>query len=600
MHRLLLPWLAASLCAQLQPTTTPPRYSMLRPMQAVTVTFAQPVQPASIHAQSMRAFGKWSGVSPGVITLGPGNLSATFQPLWPWFVGEIVTITLTNAVTSASGQALQGGGYWPFRVQSAPGTRQFAAAQTISLRDPSGAPLGTYGIHAADVDADGAPDIVSMNELSHDLRVLRNNGCGSFGAITTYPDPGAWPSPNASADFDGDGYLDLATGNQYGGSVSVHSNDHLGGFLPATHWVTTGYVHGIATADFDGDGWPDLAATTQNDVCVLRNLGNGNFAVFGRYDLGTGEDSITVLDANEDGRPDLAVGCRDTNLVLLLGNGDGTFAQGAAVSTGGIPFHATAGDLDGDHHADVLVAIRAANACAVLRGNGTGTFAAPVLYAAGSHPASVDVADLDGDGALDVVVSNYSSANYTLWWNRGDGVLVAPQTLAASTSGSCCTMVDFDRDGILDLIGADETSDVAILYRQPLPPVAGVQAGSCTLRVRVDQWGYGAGFGTLPAMAVPQGATLALSLSGPDYGTAFLGLGAPLPVAQSLPGYGSISLDSQAPLWVAFVPLDARGEGLRRLTLPASGAVGWQFAVQGCLISPLTNLSNPQTFRIVP
>jgi hypothetical protein len=286
--------------------------------------------------------------------------------------------------------------------------------------------------------------------------------------------------------------------------------------------------------------------------------------------------------------------------VLLLGNGDGTFAQGAVVPTGGIPFHATAGDLDGDHHADVLVAIRAANACAVLRGNGNGTFAAPVLYAAGVHPASVDVADLDGDGALDVVVSNYSSADYTLWWNRGDGVLVARQTLAAATSGSCCTMVDWDRDGILDLIGADETSDVAILYRQLLPPTAGIQAGNCTLRVRVDQWGYGAGFGALPPMTVPQGAVLSLSLSGPDYGTTFLGLGAPLPFAQSLPGYGSISLDSQAPLWVAFVPLDAHGEGLRRLTLPASGAVGWQFAVQGCLISPLTSLSNPQTFRIVP
>jgi hypothetical protein len=200
----------------------------------------------------------------------------------------------------------------------------------------------------------------------------------------------------------------------------------------------------------------------------------------------------------------------------------------------------------------------------------------------------------------DAVVSNYSSASYTLYWNRGDGVLIQPLTLPAATSGSCCTMVDFDRDGVLDLMGADETSDVAILYRQGSPSAGGVQSGSCTVRLRVDQWGYGAGFGGLPAMTLPQGATMALSVSGPEYGTAFLGLGTPLPLPQLLPGYGNLSLDSLSSLWIAYVPLDAHGEALRRLTLPALGATGWQFAAQACLLTPLTSLSNPQTFRIVP
>src|SRR5262249_36051609 len=155
--------------------TAPPRHSALLPMQRVTVTFAQPVQPATVTAQSFTAFGRWSGPTPGRITVSPNRLAVEFAPLRPWFPGEAVVRALSSAVTSAAGQPLVGGYWLPFTVASGPGTRQFTNVRTIQLRQTGEGPIGTYGIYAGDLDRDGAPDITATNEIGNDLRVLRNS-----------------------------------------------------------------------------------------------------------------------------------------------------------------------------------------------------------------------------------------------------------------------------------------------------------------------------------------------------------------------------------------------------------------------------------------
>jgi hypothetical protein len=86
---------------------------------------------------------------------------------------------------------------------------------------------------------------------------------------------GIGPEGITSADFDGDGKLDLAIMNYNDNNVTVLLGDGSGGFTPATGSPFAVGLHplGITSADFNGDTKPDLAMANiaSNNVTVLLN-----------------------------------------------------------------------------------------------------------------------------------------------------------------------------------------------------------------------------------------------------------------------------------------------------------------------------------------
>lgn len=90
----------------------------------------------------------------------------------------------------------------------------------------------------------------------------------------------------------------------------------------------------VATADFNGDGKIDIAVIDRMDrkIFVYLNNGTGNFGtpVVTSLTLGGTTGNLVVGDVDEDGKQDLIVGTvsgGDQQDLLLLGNGDGTFTQ---------------------------------------------------------------------------------------------------------------------------------------------------------------------------------------------------------------------------------------------------------------------------------
>jgi hypothetical protein len=144
----------------------------------------------------------------------------------------------------------------------------------------------------------------------------------------------------------------------------------------------------VVTADFNGDGKLDLAVTNfvANTVSVLLGNGDGSFRARVDYATGGGPDSVVARDFSGDGKLDLAVRNNIDNTVsILLGNGDGTFQQHVDFPTGLGPQRLSAGDFNVDGKLDLVVSNGDANTVSVLLGNGDGTFQEHVDYATGGY-----------------------------------------------------------------------------------------------------------------------------------------------------------------------------------------------------------------------
>jgi hypothetical protein len=231
----------------------------------------------------------------------------------------------------------------------------------------------------------------------------------------------------------------------------------------------------IATADLNGDGNVDVMTGNldSNDVSVLLGNGDGTFLQAVSYPLSATPEALVTGDFNSDGKADLAVltlSATDSySVVLLLGNGDGTFQTAIVTAVSSLAFAPAglaSGDFNQDGKLDLVVPISGpqlgAFAVAVLPGNGDGTFGSAVDSSLTVQPTSILSADFNSDGKLDVLVTNYLNGISVLLGN-GDSTFQAPLDSAPSDSGLSAVVGDFNQDGRLDVAFCGYGSDVFVL-----------------------------------------------------------------------------------------------------------------------------------------
>lgn len=221
----------------------------------------------------------------------------------------------------------------------------------------------------------------------------------------------------------------------------------------------------LTQGDVNGDGKLDLIVGSGSNVIVLLGNGNGTFQAGQTFATGSAPDSVALGDVNGDGKTDLAV-ANDNNdsLSVLLGNGDGTFQTQQTLVTGSHPHSIAVGDVNGDGRVDLVVTNTGLDCVGVLLGNGNGTFQAQQTFATGSQPWSIAMADLNRDGKPDLVATNNSSSTVSILYGNGDGTFQAQQTYATQAFPRWVTVSDLNGDGKPDIAVANYGSDTVSVF----------------------------------------------------------------------------------------------------------------------------------------
>ena len=458
----------------------------------ITVTFDKAVLPSSIDGDSFRVFGKSGGTKAGAFSFGAGDTQVTFTPSIPFFAGEIVQVNLSHDVTAADATTLRSAGYaFGFGIQTATSALNFTEVTSMSNRTggPGGPQTRIYGANSADFDEDGFIDLATVNEVSADVRVFLNAGNGSvqYDPFLTPQAIGVESSPNDAADFDNDGNVDLAVAAASSDLVTVLLGSGNGHFSSRQDIPVDSEPHGIQAIDVDGDGDMDLVNCNAagDNMSLMLNDGNGTFGAPSFFDTGlVWEYGLAAGDMNGDGITDLVVGARDSEqLVTLLGNGNGTFTGATPQDSGGNTWVVQIGDLDGDGDLDASTANSSSGNGAINLGNGDGTFGLPDVMPIGAHTVSTDLADLDGDGDLDWILSSFGGQFWRIYTNDGTGSFTQVQEIDAQANPSCSIPLDIDNDGDIDLALTDEIADTVTLMRNEgaggPSPVCPASPGTC-------------------------------------------------------------------------------------------------------------------------
>ncbi|MCP3063798.1 FG-GAP-like repeat-containing protein [Myxococcus sp. K38C18041901] len=275
-----------------------------------------------------------------------------------------------------------------------------------------------------DFNGDSVLDLAVLNTRSMTVSVLPGFGDGAFSAGRSAL-TGAGPWSMTTADLDGDGALDVLTVNTSlatGSSTLSWMQGNGFGSLTRQDFNLSFVALTVTTADFDGDGHLDVAlpASLGSDVYVYFGSGDSNtFRSGARYSAQNQPKHVAAADFNHDGRADLLVtskgdGFNAPAVSVGLGRGNGTFDAAKRFNVLGEVGELLLADFDRDGHLDVAVTHDASKTVSFLRGLGDGSFAARQDVVLDAIPRGLAAGNFSGGDRLELMVSQLGSTSLSL------------------------------------------------------------------------------------------------------------------------------------------------------------------------------------------
>ena len=387
----------------------------------------------------------------------------------------------TTVNTMAMGD-LNGDGFADLVVDCSNGTGVVSVYSLLSNGDSTFAPANqvtpVFGTQVAlkDMNKDGKLDLVVAGRTQGNACVtncsgfvlFKGNGDGTFTNSVTTSISGSASSNLLLADIDGDGYPDIVELNnlsQGTQSIDIYLNNTAMSFgtsaspiftpsasIPLISYPTT--YKFLFIGDFNGDGLPDLGtvvspAGTASIVSALNTSSPGkpSFGAPSSFATTVGINDIVVGDINGDGFSDLLITANPGSAQFLEAQGNGSFGNaytGLAVA-GFTVADMQAADLNGDGYADPVV-LSTLSATYFLTGyitSGSAVATLPTTFAQSGSPSLTatwpgNINFSGATGKLTLMV-NPASSSTSLGTSGTPSVYGQPVTFTATVSSTTAT-----------------------------------------------------------------------------------------------------------------------------------------------------------------
>jgi enediyne biosynthesis protein E4 len=271
----------------------------------------------------------------------------------------------------------------------------------------------------ADVNADGRDDIFIGGAKGQAAALFLQNADGSFtsSSVSTFSSDASYEDVDAIFfDVNNDGHSDLyvvSGGNEYASGHPMledrlYLNDGKGNFNKARNTLPKLFINGscVRSADFDGDGFVDLFIGSRSlpgnyglgpDSYILRNNGNGSFELHQTIESGMVKDAAWA-DIDNDGKAELIV-LADWKPVQVYKNSETEFKLLDSKQSGFDRSNTwwrslLVADINGDGMPDIVAGSLGEN---------------NRLKPSMPHPVSLLLGDFDGNGKTDPIIFYYQN-----------------------------------------------------------------------------------------------------------------------------------------------------------------------------------------------
>jgi len=294
----------------------------------------------------------------------------------------------------------------------------------VSIPIQEGDKSVSRAIAVGDLNNDGILDVVVGNSVTVDQIFMgkKDNSFDAIELLSMTSRDCRGPNPKQSAttsiaigDLDENGLLDIVMGYRRTGKGCIFGANEVfyqekgGNFTAYALPGDDSPTNALALGDFDGDGFLDIATANEGQNQVLLYNGNRTFTATNLPSSVSATDSIAVGDVNNDDSLDIILGTKSTenSNIMLLNNRDGTYESIVLPDTEESTTTVALGDFNGDGLVDIIFGSNKISDNLLLNkginSKGDVTFKKTDLPGGALRTQGIAIGDLDGDGFVEIV-----------------------------------------------------------------------------------------------------------------------------------------------------------------------------------------------------